>query len=149
ILKIDLEGNNDNSYGSNGFVELFVNCNNAVLNSEGNLFINARKNSGYTPVITKLNSDGIVDINFGNNGEVTFPHDYLLGSLAMNSTEDLFIIGREFISFPNTRLLIIKMNSFGTLDNSFSNQGIFKYQTSYNSYGNIIHIDESDRILGA
>lgn len=149
VFKTDLEGNLDTSYGVSGFSELNMDCKNAVLTSNGDLYISARKYSGYTPLITKLNSAGSVDTNFGNNGEVTFPHDYQFGSLALNSNEDLLIIGREFISYPNTKLLVIKMDSNGVLDNSFANQGVFEYQTAYNSYGNLIYIDDNDKIFGA
>ena len=149
IFKTDLDGNLDNSYGVDGFSELYMNCNSAVLNSTGDLYVSTRKSSGYTPLITKLTSVGSVDTSFGNNGEVTFPHDYQFSSMALNSNEDLLIIGREFISYPNTKLLVIKMNSSGVLDSTFANQGIFEYQTASNSYGNEIYIDDNDNIFGA
>ncbi len=138
VFKIDANGNLDTSYATNGYKFLNMDCYNAALANSGNLYINARKYSGYTPIITKLDASGNEIQTFGTNAEVSFPHDYQFASLAVNANEEIFILGRNKISYSNTPLLVIKMNADGVLDSNFANLGIYSYSPASTCYASKI-----------
>lgn len=148
IYKVDMDGEIDPSFGIDGVASFNVNSIDFTMNSDGDFYVIGRKYSGYLQAITKVNSDGTVDENFGNDGDVEFPNEYLLGDVALNSDEEILIIGREYESNPNTKLLVINLNPDGSYNTAFSEDGIFEYEPDSNSYGNRLYIDENDRIFG-
>lgn len=146
VLKVDMEGNIDTSYGNNGLASLSFGTS-GIMDAQGNLYVTGRKNQGYTPVITKLNTIGEIDTSFGTDGEVTFPHEFRLNKMTFNSMGDIIIVGREYNSFTNTNLLVMKMKPNGELDSSFADEGIFMFDPVSNSNLTQLHILEDDKIL--
>jgi uncharacterized delta-60 repeat protein len=146
VVKIDTEGNLDTTYGDNGHSYLSYGSS-GVVDAQGNVYITGRKSSGYTPVITKLNPQGEVDTSFGTDGELTFNTEFRLNRMAFNSTGDIIVVGREYLSYNNTNLFVMKVTPNGALDSTFADDGIFMYDPWSNSDLSRLHIYEDDKIL--
>lgn len=149
ILKIDPNGNLDDTYGNDGIGTLSMLHASAALGSDGSLYVSGSRSSGTLRLIGKLNPSGFVDTDFGDNGEIILPNNQPITSLETDSNDNLFVIGREFISYPDTKIVVKKWGSDGVPDSSFGDNGVFAYSTSYNSYGNKLYLNADGTILGA
>jgi len=109
----------DNTFGTSGITTLNrVNTRGSVmkLQSDGKILILGFVETSSTIFITRLNIDGSLDLNFGNNGffETNSNEDFVSINILSN---DKILIG---LSSPTK---IIKLNSNGSLDTSFGTNG--------------------------
>lgn len=78
-------------------------------------------------VVARLNSDGTYDNSFGTNGIFTFGLNYETGSYQclVKSNGKILVAGYTTDNGGNgTAMLVLQLNSDGTLDNAFGNAGV-------------------------
>jgi uncharacterized delta-60 repeat protein len=88
-------------------------------------------------VVTRTNLDGSPDISFGNNGIKTFDFsDIDQGISIAVKTDNKIVIG----GFSGVDILIMQLNSDGSPDSTFSNDGLIIVNLSYDeNYSEIIY----------
>lgn len=144
ILKYDLNGNIDNSFGNNGFIDpdlripgwMFRDVFHGFISftSDNKLLIVtssfARNEHITNNFIGKFHLDGTPDTSFGENGYVESLFDNSLNIFEVKKLENdhLIIVGskHDFVN-SQTNLLVIKFNNTGQLDTSFGSNGIIQF----------------------
>lgn len=139
ILRIDSNGNLDNSFGTNGIVT--TNFGNdgqypggIKLQSDGKIIISGTTEN-FSPlnsdiIVMRLNSNGSLDNTFGTNGQIIINVDLLDGSQTLDYGIDILfrddgkiiVIGSSDIS--GNKIVLIRLNSNGTIDSSFGSSGL-------------------------
>ncbi|WP_417861463.1 T9SS type A sorting domain-containing protein [Winogradskyella sediminis] len=127
VLKLTPNGQVDNSFGNNGSVIIDPNSTgikSIVDNSGKILCLTESLNGGNlsTFKLVRLNIDGSLDNNFGDNGVFLFDNVDRITPISFINFEDGFLI---YSNAPNTHeSKFIKILSNGTLDLSFGDNGI-------------------------
>lgn len=105
-------------------------------------------------IIYKIDSDGVLDTNFGSEGFLTFRYDDHTTSLsvATDSTGNIFLSGsvgdRSGGITPNQRAFVLKLTSDGTIEDTFGTSGIAYYDfTGYDTQGWGIAIQSNGKIV--
>ena|SRR5690606_8332837 len=112
----------------------------------------ATTGSVYRLTLTRTDSNGILDTNFGTNGKVTTPIEYseVPIRIAVQSDGKIIVVGETNLGptpiSPGTYLgLAVRYNSDGSLDTSFATNGIY---TSSRIFNSIILLPDGSIILG-
>ena len=152
IVRYLKNGELDNSFGTNGIVyslsgEFF----DVKLQSNGKIcaagFIND-STKGYTEyVVARHNSDGSPDNSFGNNGIVTITN--LVGnaySIAIQADNKLVVAG---ITSSSQKMGIIRLNTDGSVDKTFGNEGLTTpyFATTSFTYAQNILLQSDNKIV--
>lgn len=124
VYKVDANGNIVSNYGVGGMVEISSGglIANLVLQADGKLLI--ASSSGNDFIITRLNTNGNLDNSFGSNGVVS---QSVLGidrsyDIHIQSDQKILVCGTTDNGFGEM-LGVIRLNTDGSLDNSFGNGG--------------------------
>lgn len=158
LIQLNADGSLDNTFGSNGVVTAQVSLptENAedfgydvVLDSAGNILVcGSSDDLNYVnrPVVVRFTPNGVLDTTFGTNGVATIP----VMTVGSNSFQGIALQpdGKIVASgyFGNTELwyvmLIVRFETDGTLDPTFGDAGIVKY-----NYGNVDDEGEDLKLL--
>lgn len=138
VARYNADGSLDNSFGSNGIVNIDFNGGNddassVAIQSDGKIVIagraqNASNNNSDIAVI-RLNSDGSPDNSFATTGKYQldvdgYAFDYAL-DIALHTDGKIVLVAMAGTDmFAKTA--IIRLNTNGTLDNTFDGDGIIK-----------------------
>ena len=145
LIKLNSDGTIDTTYGTNGSAttrfdyfgsnsdefakEIFI-------QSDGKIVVTCSINTayGFNPTdkiigITRFNSNGFLDTNFGTNGYVINTNSKSFEIELLGYSDDKFIIN---FNSSNTIGATAKYNSNGFLDNSFGSNGIVIDPIFYN-----------------
>ncbi|WP_318642504.1 T9SS type A sorting domain-containing protein [Flavobacterium ardleyense] len=151
LIRYDLNGIVDLTFGTNGFVlmpqspdglflgnrfsQLKLTSNNKLLLITSVLPDNFEAAGFYIAQVTKINLDGTLDLNYGTNGSYLSSFEFGLRTIGVEkSSEDgLTIVGYNgYIDDDNTHTVTIqKINGQGQLDTNFGTNGYI--DLSYNS----------------
>jgi uncharacterized delta-60 repeat protein len=136
LLRYDVDGNPDASFGSGGTVISDFGGNEsstiAAIQLDGKIIIGGsnRDNNGSDFLIARYNSDGSVDGSFGNGGFVKMDFENEDGVQALAFTPDgKIIFAGTSTSFPpdfsfiHFDIMVGRLNSDGSLDMTFGNNG--------------------------
>lgn len=132
IARYNTDGSLDNTFGTGGIVNgagltqnNLINC--LALQSDGKIVAAGYlKNSSTTDVLVlRLNTNGTYDTGFDSDGWVTFPvgtdNDEANG-IALQ-TDGKIVVGGELRTTAGYDLFVARLNSNGSLDNTFSGDG--------------------------
>lgn len=134
--RFDAAGNLDPTFGGTGVVRLqFTSCADAefvyaiAVQSDGKILLAGYayiKSSTYGFAVARLNSDGSLDSTFGNAGRVFFgfSQSAILRAITLQLDRKIVLAGSQGMDFALARL-----NSDGTLDNTFGAGGKVVVQT--------------------
>jgi len=147
LIRFNVNGVIDTTFGTAGKITLNIDTNNHFLQdiciqNDGKIvFIGCTINNGYlNPVFTpftepnnyiiRLNGNGFNDSTFGNLGYILldFGNIYLFRKLALQPDQKILIAGPTNSSVAWQRILVARLDTSGTIDNSFSGIG---YTTSF------------------
>ncbi|EDP74721.1 hypothetical protein [Hydrogenivirga sp. 128-5-R1-1] len=169
IWRFSSNGTLDNSFGNNGVV-VHNNAaggnssdrgNSIAIDGNGRIIITGTSFNGNNNdmVIWRYNSDGTLDISFGNNGFVVHnnaaggnSHDWGF-SVTTDSQNKVLVTGTSHNANNNYDMVIWRYNSNGTLDNSFGNNGIVVHDNAAggngDDIGSSIVVDSNGKIVVA
>jgi uncharacterized delta-60 repeat protein len=134
IIRLLPNGNTDNSFDSNGFVHVDhlgqdENCNAILLQNDGKILaLGSTGAFGYQDIfISRSNIDGSLDSTFNSTGKLLwdpFGKTERLFSAALQPDEKILFAGTvlDTLSFT-TDIFIGRLNSNGSIDSSFGNNG--------------------------
>ena len=131
-------GNIDRSFGDDGkvFEEAFIGEAKAiVVQPDGKILVGGRSDAesddgdsdgGF--LITRFNSDGTLDIKFGDSGrnlirQVGTTKAYVLEKMAIQPDGKITACGRFIVTSPYGIIGIVRYNSDGTVDETFGDRG--------------------------
>lgn len=152
--KLDLSGNFVQSFGQNGKVILDLHntfpsitelLSGAQETPDGKIIL-----EGYSTqaLIIKINPDGTLDTGFGSNGILA--HVYPFSELEIQTDGKFLIGGSQEIDDYNYGFSVTRLNSDGSLDNSFNGTGTFTTDISTgNDYLQTMKLVGTDKILVA
>ena len=133
--KVDLDGNFVSGFGQNGkmimdlfsggFPEVGEYLQKAIELPNGQIIIGGQTMGG---MLMKINPDGSVVSNFGTNGILN--HPYPFADFQVQADGKFLIGGSHQISQYNAGFSITRLNSNGSLDNSFNGTGTFTVDIS-------------------
>ncbi len=133
IAKLDANGAPINSFGTNGIVELNVGSLNIYANAismlPNNKFIVGGSDFGTFSggVLAQFNNNGTIDATFGTAGMFIVPSADFDNIMCITPAADGNIVfAGNAESVTDTKLLIGKITTTGTLVNSFGNNGLVR-----------------------
>lgn len=125
VCRVTSNGHIDSSFNSIGY---FVQNNSThdffttvAVQSDGKILIGG---SAYNHFIYRFNEDGSFDTNFGNSGKYILNFSGSARKIKLSETDEIFVGGGRNSS-NQSDILIFKLNSDGTLDLGFGNNGFF------------------------
>lgn len=151
--KLDLNGNFVSNFGQNGKVvmDLFAGgfpeasefLQKAIELPTGQIVIGGQAMGA---MLMKINADGTLVSNFGNNGVLNHPYPY--ADFEIQSDGKFLIGGSHIIMDYNAGFSITRLNSNGTLDNSFNGTGTFTVDiSSENDYLQQMKLKDNGHII--
>ncbi len=128
VARLNIQGGLDTTFGNNGISSVFIEhaYESQVLElSNGKIIVFGSENnntSNIPTVVTRLNSNGIVDSTFGING--TSSNDINVGAEFIPSGVEQADGKLLFAGMASYRLLLFRLNPDGSIDSTFSEDGI-------------------------
>lgn len=138
VVRYNSDGSLDNSFGTNGIVNVDFNGKNddassVVLQSDGKIVVVGRaqnvSNNNSDIAVIRLNANGTLDNSFATNGKYQldvdgYAFDYALDMALQTDGKIVFVAIAGTDMFAKNA--VIRLNPNGTLDNTFDGDGILK-----------------------
>lgn len=157
IARVLPNGGMDNLFAGDGVKVLQNGTNDVsfagmVADASGNIYFCGTKNESIG-LVGKLNANGTQDVNFGTNGYLEINDGYVLTDMDMDASGNLIISGyQDEINSNDTDAVIIKVLPTGVLDNTFHQDGIVEYWSTYlgqdETYSNCLVLPEGYFAVG-
>ena len=157
VGQLNPDGTFDQSFGSGGKVEGIAGYGLAV-QADGKVLI-ANRNTFFPQntlqVVTRLNPDATPDMSFGSAGSATIPFVNQEGHLAQRAElavqpDGKIVLGGSIRLTPNVTgfdFAVARLNSNGTLDNSFGFNGRYTANISGDDYARAVLLQPDGKII--
>ncbi len=151
IMRYTENGQIDNTFGNNGFIILDVpngsisNARDTDIQPDGKIVVTGvaidNISGSYKGFVTRINTDGTVDNDFGENGyfiaDMGAGHDFAV-NLHVHTDDKIYVGGHSWIKNGPPALhydfCMLRLNSNGTIDNTYGNDGVASIK--YDDAGN-------------
>lgn len=161
LTRLNTNGSIDSTFGTNGIIDIDVATTNGLsyrnvqVLPSGEIVLGTYINYS-TPSSTVneiriygLNSDGTLDNTYGTSGKYVFSlNDKQVGIYNMLRQNDNKIVIGGFVHDDNTsKLLMIRLNTDGALDNAFNTQGYVEYELpSIDAEEIALHLNNDEKL---
>lgn len=134
ITKIDSSGAIDNSFGTNGLLDVAPILPNDIAIGNNRLYIGGW-DSNDNPEIQCFFLNGAPDNSFGTNSVAnpTMAQEQIIYDIQIDNQGRLVVAGRTDASSVNHDMMIFRMLSNGTVDSTFGTNGLFTYDGAGNN----------------
>ena len=150
IARFHLNGKMDSTFGYNGYnynVQHYSYNSLAIESGTGKILVGGMKDFDEL-MVTRYHSSGYIDGNFGNLGITTYTtaasgQYYEVRHLNLDQSGKIILTGKYYVTQGATfsKIFVVRLNSDGSKDNTFSSDGIEYYNSSSQNY------DEGRRIF--
>ena len=126
LMRYNQDSTSDNSYGTNGFVNLSQQFDNDAMIMQPDNKIILTGYSTSSGIYKRLNVNGSQDNTFGVNGTLTLAYDSTWISYTgpkFQSDGKILFIGTTVDQSANNQTILLRYNSNGTVDNTFGTNG--------------------------
>ncbi len=159
IMRINPDGTFDNAFGSEGKVNIHFNtpasrCNAVLLQPDGKIVLGGMTEGAiiYKMAIARLNSDGSFDTSFSGDGmqtTVIFGRSEYITALALQPDGKIVASGGTILSGGSNQgnFVAVRYLSNGTLDSSFSADGVVNFFVSNSSIALDMLLQPDGKIL--
>jgi uncharacterized delta-60 repeat protein len=153
----------DNTFANNGILQIpstvTSEINDIDIDTNGNVYSASTTSQGsgtgvYKLTVSKSNSIGVLDNQFGNNGIslISFEHSEYPLAIKVLSNSKILVCGSAYTGHtPNGPGLhigfLVRLNSDGSIDSSFANNGILKLDNIESHFTSIITLNNNMIIL--
>ena len=154
IIRLNTDGTLDNTFGTNGIATTTISDrgesgHDLAVQPDGKLIVVGKVDVSGTDIqglILRYNTDGSLDNSFGNGGIVQY-NDAAGGwdeiyAVVLQADGKIVVTGSS-----STDILVLRLNSDGSLDNSFGNSGVIHYDDNVNEFGRDVVIQSDGRIV--
>jgi uncharacterized delta-60 repeat protein len=144
IAKYNADGSLDTSFSSDGIMENnFLDLKSATIQSDGKLLIGGMKNS--KPTIVRLQNDGNLDTQFGNNGYYinSQRNEYAVANLKIDNNGNII-----FVINDGSNTFLYKININGIINSTFGGIGYVTTNVNSLDFKNIDLLSDGRIILG-
>ncbi len=134
VAQYNANGKLDSTFGTNGITVTpigvsYNNLNAMALQKDGKIVVAGYAYIGSTPdfALIRYNMDGMVDTTFGGDGIVTTAvgtSEDIASSIAIQDDGKIVAAGNSISSTTNRDFALVRYNTNGSLDSSFSQDGI-------------------------
>lgn len=149
LVRYRPDGSLDRSFGGDGKVAAEFGTAVAVDSSDRIIAVGGRRSFG----IARYKPDGTLDPTFGDQGTVAtrFPKPAEADAVAINSRGRIVVLGSVTGTFPihRVRFALAQYMPDGSLDDSFSGNGMKETQFGYYADPNDVTVDSHDQIIAA
>lgn len=157
IIRYNVDGSIDDQFGNNGKVyydittTIATNLNDypskILLQANGKIVITGQTNNAQFALI-RLNSNGTLDTTFGNNGKVIFfvGGNNVAYNAVMQNDEKIIMVGKG-AGQNDSDFAIARINTDGSLDLDFSNDGKLNIDFGIYDEAHGIAIDSDGKII--
>jgi uncharacterized delta-60 repeat protein len=147
LIRMNPDGTLDNSFDSDGIAigdiqhstTLYAEADALAIQPDGKLLYAFHIDffGGGGVAVTRFNTDGSIDTDFGINGtatEVVFEESNYTNSILLQSDGKILVLGRgqAFDSAPFS-MIAVRFTNDGSLDETFANDGVFTFTQSNGS----------------
>lgn len=148
LARYDMFDNLDLNFGQCGMIEINGARTMVLLNSQ-KIIVYSSTNNSTNKQIFKYDTNGSLDITFGNNGVLQLP---ILNNIVINqiieTLDNKIVLGGAIHNGTKSDYLLIRLNSNGTLDNSFDLDGIAQYSIgSIQDIGSALALQPDNKVL--
>jgi uncharacterized delta-60 repeat protein len=153
ILRLFPDGSSDNSFGTNGRVILSSNASRMALLPDGSIIVagDLIGQQGAGVLAYKLDAMGYPDASFGNGSFtlIEFPNATVATLRDVEVSVDGKIVLVGYVNQQDLDVLVVRLNSDGTIDQSFSFDGQVITDISVGDYGQAAVIGNDGKITVA
>ena len=148
LCRLNTDGSLDTSFNSGGTgPNVSLESNTVVVLKDDKIILNGTitsYNGTAVPYICRLNSDGSLDTSF-NSGGSGFNISHTFSNIEVAPDGKLFIAGRQSMTYNGSSAYgLLRLNSDGTIDNSFSLRSI----AAGDCYDCVVGLDGKVYLLG-
>ncbi|MBM3273334.1 hypothetical protein FJY94_08895, partial [Candidatus Kaiserbacteria bacterium] len=158
LVRYNTDGSLDTSFDGDGKLTTKIGSNydegtSVVVQTDRKILVTGETNSRYTGFgLVRYNSDGSLDTSFDGDGKVTTDMGSSSESISLTLQPDgkILVVGYSLNSSYTADLAVVRYNSDGTLDTSFSGDG--KVTTAIgtgNDWGQSVTVQVDGKILVA
>jgi uncharacterized delta-60 repeat protein len=162
VMRLNADGTLDTTFGANGIVTTNVSDYGeygyaVTIQPDGKLVVAGEVSIGGTDVqalVLRYNSDGGLDGTFGNSGifQYSDPADGWDKAYGVTLQADGKVVVTGSTSTQSalalTDLLVLRLNTDGTLDNTFGNGGVVLYDDIYESGRAVLVLSDGRIVVG-
>lgn len=118
-----------------------------AMDSSSNIYYGMTNESNYTTTIKKIDSNGNIITTFGTNGSYLFTNNVLTDLKVLSN--QVYLSGINVIG-SDLNLFLARLNSDGTLDNNFDNDGIYIFDSnSLNEWAESLNVISPTTVIVA
>ncbi|MCA1625700.1 MAG: FG-GAP-like repeat-containing protein [Acidobacteria bacterium] len=127
VVRLNVDGSFDNSFGTNGRVTTVIGQSGRVsglaLQADGKIVAVGADggNNAYNVVVVRYNSNGSLDTNFGVGGIIKTPNEE--ATFGTNPAVAIQTDGKILVSLSTRNFTVIRFNGDGSLDTGFGSGG--------------------------
>ncbi len=159
LVRYNTNGTRDTTFGTNGIVSTgFSSLNDGAygiaIQTDGNIVVGGLAYSSITGVdfaLARYDTTGTLDTTFDNDGKVTIDinnNSFDEGHALFIQPDGKILLAGSFTTNADKGYAVIRVNSDGTLDSSFSSNGIAMFNIStLDDYCSAIALQTDGRIL--
>jgi len=138
LYRLNTDGSNDSTWGTNGYVEVSGSLNFMTLGSNGSFILSGSTfaNNMQTPVLVRLTSTGSLDTTWGNGGTASFPAPpsgsmQMIAGIAAGPSGSMYV-NVETSTFGQNGMVstysVFNVTITGTVDTNFGTNGSLSVQ---------------------
>ena len=156
IVRYNTNGSFDNTFSDDGKLLTDFGANDEgislVLQPDGKIIVFGTSSAKFA--ISRYNTDGTLDATFSDDGKllISIGLSDLAKSVALQADGKIILAGHTYIdvNFDSAYFAIARINSNGTLDNTFSSDGkVFTNFENSPSFANAVTIQNDGKIVAA
>lgn len=136
IVSYNLDGTTNSNFGTSGISNLsreLKSVQNIIASPSGELFVYGESSNNFQPKIVKLNSLGVIDVNFASSGFLqldfsSYAKNNLNWYSNLNEINDIYVLQDSSFLLTGSyqgHLYVAKVLKNGTLDKDFGKNGIY------------------------
>ena len=154
VARYNANGSLDNTFSDDGKQTTDFGLNDEVVSvvvqPDGKIIVGGSSNTTFA--IARYNTDGSLDATFSDDGKLLIPMGFadLAKSIALQADGKIIFVGHSYIhsNYDSVYFAIARINSNGTLDNTFSDDGkVFTNFENSPSFANAVSIQSDQKIV--
>ncbi len=157
VARYNSDGSLDTSFATNGIFTLDLGYSShagggPAIQRDGKIVVAGAANNGSLLLTARLNADGTIDTTYGNFGftQTSLAYPTIgVSEIAVQPDQKVVIVGTRTVIGQTSDALIVRYNTDGTLDQTFSGDGIITvhFNGSIFSFAQAVEIQPDEKVV--